>query len=201
MFQANQRHCPGVISSRRTRAKWSECGIKLFMDQFLIIIRGAPASGKTTIAKKLRNFQKKIAWLKVDNFKDFFSDEVSLVEQKNVDECALSSLAYLLDQGYSVVMEKIFYDPFVIPLAVEMAVKRKIKVKVFQIRCPLDILQERDRVRPGIKEGCRKSLGDEAIENIYNQLEKTYFPGAIELNTQKLSEKECVSRILDELNK
>jgi len=165
------------------------------MKQFLVIIRGAPASGKTTIAKRLRNFDKKIVWLKVDNFKDFFSDEVSLAEQKYVDESALATLEYLLNTGFSVVMEKIFYDPFIIPLAVEAAKKRNVNVAVFQITCPLLVLQERDRNRPGIKEGCRRPMGDEAIENIYAKLKESYYPGAIELNTEKLSVEECVSHI------
>ncbi|OQA93083.1 MAG: hypothetical protein BWY24_00724 [Microgenomates group bacterium ADurb.Bin219] len=163
--------------------------------QFLVIIRGAPASGKTTIAKGLRNFKKKIVWLKVDNFKDFFSGEASLSEQKYVDKCALAVLEYLLDAGFSVVMEKIFFDPFIIPLAVKLAEKRNIKVKVFQIKCSLGVLQERDRTRPGIKEGCRKPLGDEVIERIYNQLEKTFYPGALVLDTEKLSLEECLKEI------
>ncbi len=165
------------------------------MKQFLVIIRGAPASGKTTIAKQLRNFEKKIIWLKVDNFKDFFSDEVTQSEQKYVDESALVTLEYLLDTGFSVVMEKIFYDPFIIPLAVEAAKKRSVNVAVFQIVCPLPVLQERDRNRPGIKEGCRKPMGDEAIENIYVKLKESDYPGAIELNTEKLSVDECVRSI------
>lgn len=100
--------------------------------QFLVIIRGAPASGKTTIAKKLRDFDQKIAWLKVDNFKDFFSDEASLTEQRYVDESALATLKYLLDAKFSVVMEKIFYDPYIIPLAMNAAKERGIKCRVFQ---------------------------------------------------------------------
>jgi len=44
-------------------------------NQFLVIIRSAPASGKTTIAKELRSFKDKVVWLKVDNFKDFFSEK------------------------------------------------------------------------------------------------------------------------------
>lgn len=163
--------------------------------QFLVIIRGAPASGKTTIAKKLRNFDKRIVWLKVDNFKDFFAEKASLKEQKFVDECALATLKYLLDNGFSVVMEKIFFDPRIIPLAVKEAEKRDVIAKVFQIRCPLPILQERDRNRPGVKEGCRKPLGNKAIERICDQLEKTYYLGAISLNTEKLSVEECVKRI------
>jgi len=170
------------------------------LKQFLVIIRGAPASGKTTIAKQLRNFEKKIVWLKVDNFKDFFSGEASLVEQKYVDECALTVLEYLLNNGFSVVMEKIFFDPFIIPQAVKLAEKKKIKVKVFQIRCSLVVLEERDRTRPGIKEGCRKPLGDEVIERIYNQLERTFYPGAIALDTENKSLKECIKEIKSEIN-
>jgi len=169
------------------------------MEQFLVIIRGAPASGKTTIAKLMRNFDIKVAWLKVDNFKEFFSGEASLTEQKYVDECALVTLNYLLENGFSVVMEKIFFDPFIIPLAVEAAHKRGIKIKVFQIKCPLEVLQDRDRNRPGIKEGCRKPMGDEAIKNILEQLERTYYQGAIELDTVKLLPEECVKKISEEL--
>lgn len=169
------------------------------MKQFLVIIRGAPASGKTTIAKNLRDYKKKIAWLKVDNFKPFFVEKASLSEQKYVDECALETLKYLLDKGFSVVMEKIFHNPFIIPLAVNEAINRDINSRVFQLKCSLKVLQERDRTRPGIKEGCRKPLGDAVIEKIYNQLEKTYYTGAIELNTEKLSVDESIAIIWKEL--
>lgn len=171
------------------------------MSQFLVVIRGAPASGKTTIAKTMRSFEKKVVWLKVDNFKDFFSGEASPEEQKYVDECALSTLEYLLDKGFSVVMEKIFFDPFAIPLALKIAESKGVKVKVFQIKCSLTTLQERDRVRPGVPEGCRKPLGNNVIRNIYEQLENTYYPGAIELNTENTSVEECVGKISEELSK
>src|SRR3990170_8327663 len=101
------------------------------MKQFLVIIRGAPASGKSELAKRIRDYQKKIVWLKVDNFKDFFSGKPSLDQQKYVDECALRTLEYLLDRGFSVVMEKIFFDPHIIPQTVAAAKKRNIKVQVF----------------------------------------------------------------------
>lgn len=165
------------------------------MKQVIVIIRGAPASGKSTIAKKLRDFNNRIVWLKVDNFKDFFSENSSQEEQKFVDECALTSLEYLLDQNFSVIMEKIFYDPYIIPKVVEAAKKRGVTVRVFQIKTSLKTLQERDRNRPGIKEGCRKPFGNQAIENIFNHLNETYYPGAINLDTEKLSVDECVNLV------
>jgi len=169
------------------------------MEQFLIIIRGAAASGKTTIAKRFRNFEKKIVWLKVDNYKEFFAQNASLSEQKYVDECALATLKYLLDNGFSVVMEKIFFNPDIIPLSVDEAKKRNIKVRVFQIKCPIEVLQERDKRRPGIKKGCRKPLGNEVIKKIHDQLQKTYYPGSIELDTEKLNIDESVKKIQDSL--
>lgn len=169
------------------------------MKQFLAIIRGAPASGKTTIAKRFVNYEQKIAWLKVDNFKPFFGEEALLKHQGDVDRCALSTLEYLLDAGFSVVMEKIFYDPSIIPLAADEAEKRGVKVAVFQIRCSLETLQKRDRDRPGIKEGCRKPMSDKVIERIHRQLEETFYPQAVELDTEKLTVKQCVLAIKKQL--
>ena len=170
------------------------------MNQFLIVIKGAPASGKSTIAKSFLNYNQKIVWLKVDNFKAFFGGKALLKHQSDVDQCALAVLKYLLDSGFSVVMEKIFYDPSIISPAVKEAKKRRIKAAVFQIKCPLKVLQERDRTRPGIKEGCRKLMGDKAIKRIYQHLEKTFFPDAIELDTEKLSVKQCILKIKKRLN-
>ena len=65
--------------------------------QRLIILRGPPSSGKSTIAKKLRDFEHKIAWLKVDNFKDFFAEDTSSALQY-VNESAIATLKYLFDQ-------------------------------------------------------------------------------------------------------
>ena len=80
------------------------------MKQVLVILRGAPSSGKSTLANKLRDYDKRIVWLKVDNFKPFFSDNTDLIVD-DVNKTALNSLNYLLDQGFSVVMEGIFQNP------------------------------------------------------------------------------------------
>lgn len=63
--------------------------------QKLIIIRGAPACGKSTIAERLRNFEKKIVWLKIDAFKGFFAADASEMLGV-VHETAAATLEYLL---------------------------------------------------------------------------------------------------------
>jgi chloramphenicol 3-O-phosphotransferase len=164
------------------------------MNQRLVIIRGAPASGKSTIAEKLRDFQKKIVWLKVDNFKDFFSEDgTSGLEYAN--ESAVVVLDYLLGQGFSVIMEGIFQNTEYVTKAIKVAEGRAIPYKVYQIKCSLSVLQKRDRERPGIKEGCRKPLGDEVIEKLYRIVAGNPYPNAIILDTENLSPDECADTI------
>lgn len=166
--------------------------------QKLIILRGAPSSGKSTIAKKLRNFEKKIVWLKVDTFKVFFAEDASNALHF-VNESAINTLEYLFEQGFSVAMEGIFQDPKYITLATEVARQKGIPFKVYELECSLKTLQLRDKNRPGVKEGCRKPLGDEVIERIYNIIKKRSWEGTVRLNTEKLSLKECLEVLKKEL--
>lgn len=49
----------------------------------------------------MRNFERKIVWLKVDNFKDFFADDASIALDY-VNGTAIATLEYLLNQEFSV---------------------------------------------------------------------------------------------------
>lgn len=168
--------------------------------QKLIILRGAPSSGKSTIAKRLRNFQKKVVWLKVDNFKDFFAEDPSIALDY-VNATAINSLKYLLDQGFSVVMEGVVQNPQYIKQATELAKKRKIPYRVFKLTCSLKTLQMRDRHRPGVKEGYREPLGDKVIANLYNVIESNPYEESIELDTEKNNIEACIEIIKESFTK
>jgi tRNA uridine 5-carbamoylmethylation protein Kti12 len=170
------------------------------MNQFLIILRGVPASGKTTIAKEFRNFDKKIAWLKVDNFKEFFADDSSGALDY-VNGSAIATLEYLFNQGFSVIMDGVFQETNAIDNALILSREKNIKAIVYQIKCSLSILQERDRTRPGVKEGHRKPLGDDVIARIYQKLETTFYPNAEILDTEKLALQGCVEKINKDITK
>lgn len=165
------------------------------MSRFLVILRGVPASGKTTIAKEFRNFDEKIAWLKVDNFKEFFAEDSSTA-LNYVNGSAIATLAYLFNQGFSVVMDGVFRETNAIDQALALAGEKNIKTIVYQIKCSLSVLQERDRTRLGVKEGCRKPLGDDVIAEIYQKLETNPYPNAKMLDTEHLSLQECVEKII-----
>ena len=162
------------------------------MKQVLVILRGAPSSGKSTLANKLRDYDKRIVWLKVDNFKPFFSDNTDLIVD-DVNKTALNSLNYLLDQGFSVVMEGIFQNPQYIQNAIDIAKQKNIPSFAYQLGCSLRTLQERDKTREGVKEGCRKLLGDEVIKRLYEVIENNPFKNIVKLDTEKVSIDECIN--------
>ena len=164
------------------------------MKQTLIIIRGAPSSGKSTIAKSLRNYEKKIVWLKVDNFKLFFSESSDNIID-DVNKIALDSLDYLLEYKFSVIMEGVFQNPRYIQEAIALAKQRNITAFVYKLECSIETLQARDKTREGIKEGCRKPLGDNVIERLYNIIENNPYDESLKLNTENESVNECMKRI------
>ena len=159
-----------------------------------MILRGAPASGKTTIGESLRNFDKKIVWLKTDNVKLFFSN----FEDRTLDEVmgtCLVVLDNLLGRGYSVIYEGIFKRPEYVSRAVEIAKSKNIPYVIYQLECSLKTLQERDKKRPGVPQGLRPALGDELIESLYNTVRENPIPGAISLNTEEKTLEKCLGII------
>ncbi len=166
------------------------------MEQKVIILRGAPASGKSTIARSFRDFEKKIVWLKVDNFKDFFADDASPALEY-VNGAAIATLEYLLDEGFSVVIEGIFQNPRALEHILSTSAAKGVPCLVFELQVPLEVLQQRDREREGVKEGLRPALGDETIERIYNVLQETSRKDAKKIDTEKYSLDECKKIILD----
>ena len=169
------------------------------MKQFLVVLRGAPASGKSTIAKKLRNFDKKIVWLKVDNFKDFFGEDT---EQQILYayETSLPVLDYLLKNGFSVVIDGIFRDVHldILKQAVNEADKRQIPVTVFQLICSLPTLLERDRKRVEETNGIRKLIGDNTLTSIYENLKNNPYSQAERLDTEHQTLEKIIEKIIPE---
>lgn len=162
--------------------------------QRVIMLRGVPASGKTTLAKIYRNFEEKVAWLKVDNFKVFFAED-STPALSFVNGAAIATLEYLLKQGFSVVVDGVFQDTSAIDKALEIAQKHQVPIKVFELKSGLEVLQKRDKERDGVPEGIRKPLGDEVIANIFSIINDNPYPNAIELDTENSSIEECVKQI------
>lgn len=164
------------------------------MSQKLVILRGAPASGKTKLGESLRDFDKKIAWLSIDKVKPIFSDyrDESL---DVVNGAAMQMLSYLLAEGFSVVLDGIFKIPEHIQKAIEIGKAQNVPTIIYQLKCSLEVLKERDLNKEGVKEGWRDPLGDKVIESLFKKVEANPIEGAIELDTENKSLEECLEII------
>lgn len=164
------------------------------MSQKLVIVRGAACSGKTTVCKKLRDFDRKIAWVSIDKVKNIFSDYEDRAMDE-VNDTAVAILEYLLDKNYSVVVDGIFKNLKHYNDVVQIGRNRNITVTVYQLECSLETLKRRDKERDGPKQGLWKPLGDELIESLYRKVEENPIEGAIKLNTEELSPDEIADII------
>ena len=158
------------------------------MKQKLVIVRGTACSGKTTISREIRDYDRKIAWLNIDKFKEIFSpfkDEAL----DDVHESAFLALPDLLDRGFSVVADGIFKKPKYIEEIRRIASDKKVPLVIYQLECSLETLKKRDKERWN---GHWKPLGDELIESLYNTVKENPISEAIPLNTEEKSIDECI---------
>lgn len=161
------------------------------MSQKLVILRGTSCSGKTTIAESLRDYDAKVAWISIDNFKLIFSNfQDSALD--DVNKSTVVSLKDILDRGFSVVVDGIFKRPKHLHAVIEEGKARDIPVFIYQLDCSLETLKLRDKSRKGVKEGWFPPLGDELIEGLYKKVVENPVEGAIHLDTEKLSIEECL---------
>ena len=161
------------------------------MKQTLIILRGTPASGKSSIARALRNFEKKVVWLKVDNFKPFFDDDASKALDY-VNGSALATLDYLLTNGFSVVMDGVFQNPDCIEDALAIAKSKNVSAHAYELRCSLPVLAERDKNRKEVKSGHRKPMKYSVLEKIQDVLENNPSKSAEIFDVEDKSLDECI---------
>lgn len=164
------------------------------MNQKLVLVRGASCSGKTTICRELRSWEKKIAWLSVDKVKPFFSDFKDEA-MDDVNKTAIVILEDLLSRNFSVVMDGIFKNPQHLYDAVAVAKRKNIPVIIYQLEVALQALKQRDKTREGVAKGWFEPLGDELIEGLYRKVEENPIEGVIKLNTEEKSPEECVGII------
>lgn len=169
------------------------------MDQKLIIIRGAACSGKTTICKEIRDFDRKIAWVSIDKIKNIYSDYADRAMDE-VNDTAVAILEHLLGKNYSVVVDGIFKNLKYYEDVVRIGNERKIPIITYQLDCSLETLKKRDRERDGVKQGLWKPLGDELIESLYRKVEENPIEGAIIINTEDKSTEECAQIIRSSFN-
>ncbi len=162
------------------------------MSQKVVILRGPACSGKTTISREIRNYDKKIAWLSIDKVKPLFSDFKDETLD-DVNKSAVTILDDLLKRDFSVIVDGIFKKPNHFADILAVAKDKDIPVVAYQLECSLETLKKRDKDRDGVKYW--GPLGDELVESLYKTVENNPIEGLTKINTEEKSLADCVEII------
>lgn len=166
-------------------------------NQKLIILRGAPGTGKSTVAEKLRDVGKDKIWLHIDWLGHFFPRSLHQAHSLHY-KTAKNFAEFFLSMGYSIIADGMFEESEWINWFVDLAKERKIGCKVFELTASVKDIMERDRRHPGVKAGWRGSIKKRNLEAKIEWFRKHPYPKAIQINSSQKSSEEIVKFILQE---
>lgn len=169
------------------------------MNQKIVIVRGTSCTGKTTICKEIRDFDKKIAWVSIDKIKNIFSDYEDRAMDE-VNDAAVFTIKHILDKNYSVIVDGIFKNLKHYEDIIKLAKAKNIPVATYQLECSLETLKKRDRERDGVKQGLWPPMGVELIESLYRKVVENPIEGVTKINTEEKSPEECIEIIRQSFN-
>lgn len=169
----------------------------------LIIVRGAPAVGKSTIAKKIANLNssKKTTYLPIDNFQLYDLRAMSKDREKlAIRNAALLTKNFLLE-GFDVVVDYVFDDINDLKKFIEFIFSETlgkiddIYVQKFYLDAPIELIIKRNQSRSG-KRGEYMNIA--LLKKLYakTSVTKGMLSHEAIIDTSKYSAKQCARYIL-----
>lgn len=117
--------------------------------QQLILFRGPPGAGKTTISWEVKKQKPDLAVIKFDLLRRMVSENPDPSASKNLTIKMTENLArFLLKQGRSVLVEGVFFFESEIEPFYQLSRQYKIPFKIFTLSAPLSVLKKRVAKKP-----------------------------------------------------
>ena len=167
--------------------------------QTVIILRGAPSTGKTTVAHLLTERIPGLVKISVDslvnmNVKPKHTNEEWVKGRPLGLEMARVLLEYFLTKGNCVVIEEFFIETNRIKEIIKISRKHKASSYVFELTVSLMAALEREKIRPDAK-------NEKPVEELIGLMEKNPYVGTIQIDTSDKSPNNIVDLILQNLKR
>lgn len=135
----------------------------------LIIIRGNSGSGKSTVAKNLRERLKgqKVAWIEQDHFRRIVLKEKDKPENTDILGLIKQTVQYVLDNDYIVILEGIFSKDKYKDILIELIENSSRESCVFYIDVSLKETLRRHKAKPNAHEFGEKEMRIWYLEKDY----------------------------------
>lgn len=163
--------------------------------QTLIVLRGGGATGKTTVAEKLRNEVENVAWAQADKLKGSFPGHPQR-EFTELHEVNLLLTEYFIKKGNSVVVDSVFKEIAWIDQYKELAEKYNVNFAVFELFVDPKVGIERERRRPGVIQGWRRPVRDKDVKGSIEMILKNPYPDTIKIDTTDLTIDKIAEKII-----
>jgi len=161
-------------------------------DLWVVIFRGIPRAGKTTLAKALhRRLENKhrIALIHYDNI-----FEMSIGEEKKrlKPKIAMGIIEDLLIEGFNLILDYSFVFTPDLKQTIQLIEKYASRYQIYLLKPSFLEIIERDKGFPAPK-------GIEALKDFWAALENNNLPVGLEIDTGRLSVDKCIEFILDNM--
>ncbi len=160
-------------------------------NQFVIILRGIPRSGKTVLAKKIFENLKEKGFILLQ-YDEIFKIKKIFEKKKMRFKIFYNIMKELLKEGYSLILDYSFTSKKELSKVLKYLKRRKINKRIYLLNPPFETILERDKKFPEPK-------GKEKLLKFYNRLMKNFNPYSLILDTDKLSVEECLKIILKDI--
>ncbi len=160
------------------------------MKKIAIIIRGPAGSGKSTIAKNLRNKLKNYIHLDIDKFKHIISKDSSNMRTRIAQNVGIFFINQLIKEKLNIIVEEIFRIEYYIEVR-NLFLKNNYKVISIFLKSPLNKLIERDKSRK------IKTKGRQIITNLHKEIKP--FKQDFIIDSSKRSKEEILKIILKQI--
>ena len=139
----------------------------------LIIIRGNSGTGKSAVAKKLREklSGQKVAWIEQDYLRRIVLKEKDKPEKIDILGLIQQTVKYTLDKGYIVILEGNFFKKKYKDALMELIDDNSINSHTFYIDVSLEETLRRHKTSPNANEFGEKELRDWYAEKDYLDIE------------------------------
>ncbi|MEO0289829.1 MAG: AAA family ATPase [candidate division WOR-3 bacterium] len=161
--------------------------------QSVIIFRGIPRSGKTSLAKKLFENLKEKGFILLQ-YDEIFKIKKVFEKKKMRFSIFYNITKELIKEGYSLILDYSFTSKKEISKVIKFLKRRKIFFRIYLLNPPFEIILERDK-------NFLEPKGKEKLFKFYNKLMKNFEPYSLVLDTGKLKEEETLNIIMEDLKK
>jgi len=161
-------------------------------DLWVIIFRGIPRAGKTTLAKALQHKLENKYRIALIHYDNIFEMSIGEEKKRLKPKVAMGQIEDLLIEDFNLILDYSFVFSQDLKQTIQLIEKYASRYQIYLLKPSFLEITERDKEFPMPK-------GIETLKEFWVAMENNNFPVGLEIDTGRLSVDECIEFILDNM--